>query len=242
MPEPLAKPNCMSRSSLPPRLRRPSPPWLAGLLLLAAGCGVSEYEAKMQETQRRVQRFDEESKLLDSPLTIPTPPAKDKNAPPPPLLFVRPPRGILPSANNEKEPRNRILYTFPAKGVNAAGPFINMEVAVGDKSKDFEAEVLRSFSPSGNLTQKQRQFKPPGRDPLTFQSTEFEEGQGHYSVNLWRGQDHQVALVYSIQRGQREKAAKALDASLESFAVGKDVGKARQSLGNPLLHVPAHPR
>src|SRR5262249_7845692 len=153
--------------------------------------------------------FEEESKLLDGPLTIPAPAPKEKGAPAPPQLFLRPPKGIAAACSNEKEPRNRILYTFPPRGVGSAGPFVNVEVAVGDKSKEFWEEVVRSYGPSGHLKQTQR----PGRQGVTFQSTEFEEGQNFYSVNLWRGPDHQVAIVYTIHRGQRDRAEEALKKS-----------------------------
>ncbi len=227
----------------PPNPRRPSPAWLAALLLLAAGCGVSEYEKKMEETQRRVKQFEETSKLLDGPLTIPSPAAKEKGAPAPPQLFLLPPRGIQRTASNEKEPRNRILYTFPPRGAASAGPFLNVEVAVAEKSKDFETEVIRSYGPSGHLKQQKLRFDPPGREAVTFQSTEFEEGQAQYSVNVWEGPNHQVAIVYAIQRGQREKAEAALKKSLESFAAGvNNIGKAREALTDPLRNVPKHPR
>jgi hypothetical protein len=228
------------QTPLTDRFTRPSSIWLAGLLVLASGCGVGDYEQRMQQTQNRVKQFEETSKLLDGPLTMPAPPPKEKGGPAAPQLFFRPPRGIERKASNEKEPRNNILYTYPARGVGSAGVFINLEIAVAEKAKDFEAEVLRSYGPSGHLKQKKLRFDSPGREAVEFRSTDFEEGQASYSVNIWEGSSHNVAIVYTIQRGQRDKAEAALMKSLESFAAGiNNINKAREALTDPLRNVPA---
>lgn len=73
--------------------------------LLIGGCGLAEYEAQMLDSQQRVERFDEENRLLGTPLQIPT-----KNVPSPgnPKIEVstklinvtiRPPKGIDPVYN-----------------------------------------------------------------------------------------------------------------------------------------------
>ena len=219
--------------------RRPSALSLAGLLLLVTGCGLKNYEEQMLQTQAKLKRFEEESKLLDGELRFSLPAPTEKGAPQPPVIFLRPPKGIQPTASNEKEPRNRILYTFPSRGLNAAGVFHNVEVGVGDKSKDFDGSVLSSFSVSGDLVRVTQQKNPPNRAPITFKRIDFDDGQFSYSVNFWAGPENQVAIVYTYQRGQKERAAKAMDASLESFAIGNEVLKARMSLGDPLRANPS---
>lgn len=81
-------------ASLPKFLRLP-----AGLLLLAVlGCGLAEYEEKMKQTKKRLDRHDEEKKLLDDPLEMPTKKVRDKNGPereePLEQIFLRLPLGI----------------------------------------------------------------------------------------------------------------------------------------------------
>jgi hypothetical protein len=74
-------------------------------IVFVFGCGLADYEAHMLESQKRAERFDEETRLLGPPLEMPT----TKRPPPaPPLpqveitvkmlnLALRPPKGINPT-------------------------------------------------------------------------------------------------------------------------------------------------
>src|SRR5688572_15142530 len=62
--------DCSVGATMPARRTRPILLPLLGLLL--AGCGVAEYEARMKEAQQRIKQYDEESKLLTTPVALPT--------------------------------------------------------------------------------------------------------------------------------------------------------------------------
>src|SRR4051812_34633150 len=88
--------------------------------LAGAGCGVVDYEHKMANSQARVARWEEMSRLLDGPVTPPVT-MEDKYPKRVANVFFRPPKGISPSCSNEKEPRARVMYTYPAVRPGAAG-------------------------------------------------------------------------------------------------------------------------
>ena len=63
-------------------------------MLATTGCGVADYEKKMQEAEVRIQRIDEENELLGDPLLVPATAQWTAAA-----LFLRPPQGVdRPSA------------------------------------------------------------------------------------------------------------------------------------------------
>jgi hypothetical protein len=74
-------------------------------VLLVLGCGLSEYEAHMLESQRRAERFDEENRLLGSGLEVPTKEVRPPGATLPEVkiavklvnLSMRLPKGINPT-------------------------------------------------------------------------------------------------------------------------------------------------
>ena len=117
---------------MPMRLFSTSWRWrILGLLVLGAGgCGLSEYEARMDKQRERVAKFDELNRLLDAPIEMPvvqTAVAKDKVEARPAWpfdLFLRLPRGYGTSMK-DKNPHNKL---FPM--VRYAGGDVGMNVLV----------------------------------------------------------------------------------------------------------------
>src|SRR5262245_39358385 len=116
--------------------------------LLAGACGVNEYENKMLESQRRLERWENESRYLDSPLTIVNRTDADGKILPGPIVHLRPPRGINASPDNGQKPRADLLFSYKPRG-GASTPFTMVEVATAEQAKEFPDDVLRSFGPSG---------------------------------------------------------------------------------------------
>jgi hypothetical protein len=114
---------------------------LLSLLVAACGCGLSEYEEKMADAEKRLKEWNEEEKALGPPIKMPTkqplhmpgkgkevpkPPEKDKEVkkgPAEPLtrFFLRLPRGVSPTPNENLLPDTEgkpIFYLYvvpPAK-------------------------------------------------------------------------------------------------------------------------------
>jgi hypothetical protein len=195
--------------------------WLSGLCLLVCGCGVAEYEKKMDAAQKRLQRFEEESRLLDDPVTAPTFTDKSGKEVPGPSLFFRPPKGI--GGQPAKELRVRLFHTYqPRSSGPVAGGFAYVELAFGDGRPEFYDEVLRSYTAAGERTTRTR--------VKGFQTTEFSDGQYFYSVNRWQGSDKPVVITYWIVPNSRTSTTdRTIDLSLESFAINGDVSRQRSA-------------
>jgi hypothetical protein len=212
------------------------------LLLCAVGCGVQEYEAQMIKAQARVERWEAEATSLDAPLVIPVRRGPDKKPVSNLSVFVRPPKGIPSSPTNPKDPRRGILFTFAPKGKSAAGAFHSVEVAVGDKSKEFVTEVMSCYSPANTPAGRNRVISPPlGRAPLNFTTYEFDDGQFFHSLNLWKSERGQVAIVYLAPLARKAAATRVIDMSLETFAADGDASKVRDFTLRGPLEVPGHP-
>jgi len=74
--------------------------------LALAGCGVAGYEKQMQEADIRIQRIDEENRLLGPSLELPAAPPK---TPWLSFFFLRPPKGIQTTSKKDEIP-----YHYPA--------------------------------------------------------------------------------------------------------------------------------
>ncbi len=206
--------NSASADSLWIRLR-----WLGLLLLLASvpACGLSDYEARMSETQKRVDQLREESMYLDGPVKIPT--EKDNEGKEKSLAkaFFQPPKGI--DANPQPEPRNNFLWKYVPK--KSGSYFRYVEMAFAQEDKDFAARVVNSY-PSG-----QQLGVPQRTPPLPFDSWEFNEGTLGYSVNVSQKGTTKIAIVYVFPKGMREQLGRVIELSLRSLAVDQQVHAVR---------------
>jgi hypothetical protein len=178
----------------------------------------------MAESQKRLQRAEEENRVLDRPLVMPT---EVENGVSVPLgnLFVRPPRGINDVSDNE--PRDAIFYTYLPRPGSTAAPFSKMELAFGPKNKeqDFAEVVFGYFQRLGPLERTQRPIQSLGRT-VQFDVAEVKLDRGAVaSVNVPRGVSRSVALVYYILPNQKPIAQRTIQSSLETFACDGDVLK-----------------
>ena len=87
---------------------------------------------------------------------------------------------------------------------------------------------------------------PPAFAPMQsapyFDTTEFEDEQTFYSVNIYRGPKTQVAIVYGVAKAGKAGAARALELSLESFGAEQEAGRRRAAFnrGSPFSTTPEH--
>jgi hypothetical protein len=92
------------------------------------GCGLAEYESKMQKSEALANRFDEEYILLDEPLLIPTYKVKDpltnfEQTFPEVSLFLQPPKGIGREPKDfNKKPLGVSVARYRRKQAAVAGP------------------------------------------------------------------------------------------------------------------------
>ncbi len=182
-------------------------------LLLAAGCGLSEYESKMAGEQERLRYVDEENKYLEGPLDLPEKEEGEKDAKTVPAseVFVRPPKGI---ALKPDKLRVGVVYRYRATVNNPA--FSDVYLAVTkEPSATFQQDVLRSLNGSG-AAKSSKEIKRLGREPHRFEM--YRDPLTGLNFFFYRLDAYQVALVYRIS--DAPNTAQALEYSLASLAVG----------------------
>jgi hypothetical protein len=216
---------------------------LALLVAGLSGCGLAEYEARMRDTQARLQRFEEEDKLLGAALQVPMR-VDEKTKLPVPLVnvFVRAPRGITTLPH--KDVRNGLLYRYPAAKQGSAAPFTQLEVAYGRGQKKFAEKVINSFG-NADREQKSRANKvrsAAGEGTTTFQTLEFVDGATGYSINLVADEknQNQLAVIYYFKAAQRKAAERAIKLCLEWTGAGPQADKLRKAFArrSPLMGRP----
>jgi hypothetical protein len=192
---------------------------IALLLLALPACGLSDYEALMKEAQEREERFREEQKYLDEPLTMPTERDKEGKEVQVANVFLRPPKGIR--SKPEPQPRNNLMWQYPAR--SQGGDFASVEVAFATDDKDFVKNVVDSYQASEQAPASERDATLP------FDNSEFNDGQYGYSVNVSRNGQLRVAIVYVFPKARRTSARKTIDLSLRSLVVNpQQVSEARR--------------
>jgi hypothetical protein len=170
------------------RVGGPCAAW-AVLALAAAGCGLADYEERMQQAQRAADRYDEENKYLGDPLVIPDrkpePPAEGKaegkaegraegrrgpaRAEPLVNLFLRPPKGISPKP--EDQPIQEVLYrygpvTAAQTRTRGAGPAPGRAGAGGSPGSGFTDVYLAVGDDSDEFVDKALAPMPRTEDKL----------------------------------------------------------------------------
>jgi hypothetical protein len=223
---------------------------LALLLTMITGCGLADYEAKMDAAQKRLEYLDKESVYLGDPIEPPPVirPATEEGAPKPkPIdLFFRPPRGI--ATKYEAMPVGSILYRYlrdplssqriaprtAGQPIKSPPEFQEVLVAMSaDRSRDeFWNDILNAFGgvDAKNMTREIKQ--PLGRQPLTFDKLPFNVSPPptSYFVFVYEAQNVHVAIIFSVKQDKAADAevANAMDFSLKSLAVGPEALRLKQ--------------
>ncbi len=196
-----------------------------GLLLLAVpACGLSDYEALMQKTQERVERFQDEQKYLDAPVSIPTEKDKEDHEVPLANVFFRPPKGI--NSKPEPQPRNGLMWKYlPGK----RSDFVVVEMAFADSDSEFANKVVNSYSGLSRVSTPERQ------PPLPFESWDYKDSQYGYSINIYKGGAKQIAVVFIFPWDRRDNLRKTMDLSLGSLTEKVSAARQRYNQKSPWI-------
>ena len=193
-----------------------------GLLLLALpACGLSDYEALMQKTQENAERFRDEQKYLDAPVTIPTEKDKDDNEVRLANVFFRPPKGI--STNPEPQPRNGLMWRY----LSRKSEFALVEMAFGEGDKEFADKVMSCYPGLSYISAPERQ------PPLPFDSWDYNDSQFGYSINIYKGGAKKIAVVYIFRKEKRDALRKAIDLSLQTLTEKESAARQRYNQKSP---------
>ena len=191
---------------------------LAPAALAAAGCGLSDYEKKMQEADARLQRFDAENALLGEPLALPT-----GDAALPADLFLRPPKGI---AKNPEDPKQAPLR-YPAKD----GVCTELYLWVGAKDDDAAKlkQRVQAWLGQADVGWQPYVAQPPyGRPAVTFDWAQVVPANAAVFRAYVRptASGAPVALVFKLAQPAPSNADEALKMSLETYTES-EAAKAR---------------
>ncbi len=215
--------------------RRPFRILIPIALLALTGCGVADYEKKMQDAEVRVQRFDEENRLLGEPLFLPAHTDKEEGAPID--VFLRPPKGV---ETKDKTQPGELEYHYPA----TSGVCTDLYLSFGakddgrDKLEKAIADRLGAAAPNWQPVE----VRPPfGRPAVAFDAVEFADPRAAANAPAdYIAYVHQtpglpaVGVVFRFLQSNRAAADPAVKMSLETFAEQPDSYKARAAYGKAL--------
>ena len=201
------------------------------LALAPAGCGLAEYEKKMGEAEARVKRFDDESRLLGDPLTLP-PPA-DKNAPPPDV-FLRPPKGVAKDPQAGEGP-----YAHYAATSGVCADLFLLFGNPSDNRDKLEKQIQDWLAaPGQNVGWQPSEVHPPGRPVLAFDKAEWADPRAPANAPaVFLAYVRQspglpaVGLAFRVTQANRTAADSALRMSLETYREAGDAAQARAAYG-----------
>lgn len=232
------------------------------VLPLLAGCGLEDYEQRMQRSQARLDRHDELSRKLGPPLELPPRLAdaqpEEKGGAPGLAMFYRPPREIQPTCANPDAPTGGLLHHYPnpreaGKDVAAAGggALTDLYLALAREDarttfKSFVEDVLRSFPRTQEgVVEQQRQVQPPEGQPRVFTYRGFTDGKSSYAAYFLERDRTFVALVFRLEGKAPAALTPVLELSLQTLALGEDAARAREAAGKVeglLAPTPAPPQ
>jgi len=201
-----------------------------------AGCGIADYEKKMQDAEVRVQRFDDENKLLGEPLLLPAKTDKEEGAPID--VFLRPPIGVV---NKDKTQPGELAYHYPA----TSGACTDLYLTFGSKDDGrdkLEKEIADRLGAAAPNWQPVEVRPPFGRPAVAFDAVEFADPRtpANAAPADYIAYVHQTAglpavgVVFRVSHSNHAAADPAVKMSLETFAEPPDSAKARAAYGKPL--------
>ncbi len=201
---------------------------MAGLAFVS-GCGLSQYQAKYEKQQERMNYFDQENLFLGAPLKLPD--LKESNSPYP-NVFLRPPLGI--STTPEEKPEG-ILYRYP-KISSKLSPEPNQKVSeiesvslaveTGNDWNDFKKRALSPFKDVDAQNLRRVKLEVPGRPPRDFYTVSFTHGSDpswSYQFYFFKDDVYRVAIGFRATEKTlaSENAKQAMEFSVKTLAVGR---------------------
>jgi hypothetical protein len=254
------------------RAANPLPPargLLALGLVLATGCGLGDYEKRVEEERARVQAIDEEEQALGTPLLMPDNPFAADEAKGHPMpqneVFLRPPRGISSRpADAEKPTRAGDVFLFRYPGPEGYNLFLAGAAPGTLATQQFRKDVRTALSEyAANLSKQPLTFPPNAaltgviKQPPVSRTVKLPpirlEGQsvddsaaddkGHrYLLHFQRvAGNRQIAVIYQLPRAAAGQAnvTQAIDLSLRTLGIGPDAALQRKVYEERKIYFPS---
>jgi hypothetical protein len=182
------------------------------------GCGLADYQERMDGEQQRMDYILNENRALQGPVELPRPKDATEKLPD---VFFRPPKGISRAPAEEAKFFPYVYYPRTAVSL-----FDAVLVYVSSASPDdFWREVVRPFP---GLSQPAFKPEPEPLKPLDRKPMNFDTVQGaNYSVYVHQAEQGRVAIAFLLPVGvaESEEIRTQKRYSLASLVVGGDAVK-----------------
>ncbi len=249
--------------------RRANPLLLALGVLLAAGCGLGDYERRMEEERTRLEAFDQEDRALAGPLVMPQSPY-DANEPkdhplPQSKVFLRPPRGFSTHpADDEKPTRSGDVFLFRYPGPAGYNLFLAGVPPDTLTTEQFQQHVRKALSEYvANLTKQPLTIPPDApvagvvKQPvvsrtakvppirLDWQSVDDaepgEKGSRYLIYFLREAGNRQLAVIFQVPKAAAgtPQVTEAIDLSLRTLGIGANAELQRKAFDERKLYFPS---
>ena len=221
-------------------------------LLMACGCSMADYEARMDKNAQRLKIFDEENKYLGDMLELPTPVSlKDKVVVPglPVELYLRPPKEVASRPKENELPfglASTPLFRYPGPPgfnvfITAAKIQEKGEPKDGVPTSEFGNRVL-----AGVRDFYKREFKasdipfktqtlPELTKPIDPLVTPIEvdhvpifdnlKPPSNISIYFYQRGMYQAAVLYFYPSEKRDEFKKSIDMSIATLALDDEAQK-----------------
>jgi hypothetical protein len=207
---------------------------LAGFGLLAAGvallggCGLTEYEAKIELEQKRLEYVDAEASFLEGPVNFPEP-GKDapKDAVKSRDVFLRPPKGVGTKVAATPVKASPLLHEYPAARQNNAVRRVWVAVNRTMKEEDFKKQVLSTFGASGGF-KATNAVNEAGRFTRKYDTLRQDNSaqQTTTEFNFYKDKSFNAAVVFEVALADggnpNSAASQAIRYSLASLRLGRE--------------------
>ena len=210
---------------------------VAGIFVLAVGCGTQSYEKRLEKTienmnyQKRLN-----ANLTDAPakgkleeLQIYVRPPKNMTGPTPTFQLAAPEPEKFDLESTFDEPQKQSLHLLarvkrPKTPTNSA----STPAAEPARQGDFNTEVMDLLKSVYGVELDVGQFKEDNRRENTFRSKTIDLNEKSIQIYLYGGKNnsHEVALIFEYPKTERNAVDPKIALCLESFAVGERARRA----------------
>jgi hypothetical protein len=199
---------------------------LAAWSLLSGGCGLSDYEERMNNTRKKLDAFElsyrKEKQYLAGPLVLPTEKRRGKDGnwieeqELPFDIFLRPPLGIR--TETPKQLRFKLLYQYEGSSPGILRVFLAATTDQKKTSKVFAGEVIAGVRGTFDNQEPGLEEKETleGKK-LKFEVYSYQKGSpsSRFLFYFYRDESRQVAIGYQLP--EQGDFRDAIDASLKSL-------------------------
>jgi hypothetical protein len=160
-------------------------------------------------------------------------------------FFLRLPKGLRTTA--DLEPKFELVYRYPRTGVpalsakvppNAELPIVGSASGIpevylafgNDPQAAFVDKVARLLPRSGDVMGTTASIEVPDRkEPLSFDVREFNDSQSAWAVYAHGENSTTVAIIYRMEKAQKDSLKRIVEMSLASLAMGSEASSVASS-------------